>query len=376
MWWDDDSRTATCLSCAGAMGLLDTAGAPAAPAEPAPDPEPLPPLRTAQNVIDEAMAGERSPLLAEDLFDTVGTSGAVPDRRPDLDEAAALGALFEPEPGPTDRNLGAEDDRETEAELEAEPTSGPDPDEVRGEAVTELSAPRRFTVAPLSARRFTSHGAAAIDAVEDRDVDRPQHVQSAADLISRLRSASSMPTRRFGDDLLVERPDPSVNRGPVDDSPVTAALEAARIHGLEVIHRIDVGGGPIDHLVVAVNGVWAVTEERELTGLLAKRDLGDWFTADARLYVGEDDRTDLVASARDRAAAVRQLLSTTAYATVPVRPVVCFGDVAPGWVSDPFVVGAVSVTWRAHLVEPMLDPVLLDGDRRTDLVSLLAAAAA
>ena len=50
--------------------------------------------------------------------------------------------------------------------------------------------------------------------------------------------------------------------------------------------------------MVAVNGLWTVVEEENLTGTSEKRDLGDWFTADARLYIGDDDRTDLIRRAR------------------------------------------------------------------------------
>ena len=52
------------------------------------------------------------------------------------------------------------------------------------------------------------------------------------------------------------------------------------------------------------------------------------------------------------------ILASGPFAAVSIRPVVCFGTVPPGWVQQPFVVDGVSVTWRNHLVEPMLDPVL------------------
>jgi len=291
------------------------------------------------------------------------------------------------EPSPSTSGPPPGDDPEDEPT----PAAPAAPAAVDDDRVTPLRSSRRLTPPLVAVRRFSSEGSTAIDADADADAapadggdpgpdaDPAVHVQSAADLISRLRSvtARTLPTGHHRDPLLVERPDALVERGPIDDSPVTRVLEAARIHGLEVLHGIELDGvDRIDHLIVAVNGIWVVQEERTLTGLLDKRDLGDWFTADARLYIGEHDRTDLVVETRDRAEALRRFLAPTPHFEVPSRPVVCFGDVAPGWVTEPFVLGGVSVTWRTHLVEPMLDPVLLDRDTRSELVHLFADAAA
>ena len=71
-----------------------------------------------------------------------------------------------------------------------------------------------------------------------------------------------------------EEPEPAeteLDRGDMGEGRVGQTLEAARIHGLEVLHGFDVASGvqPIDHLVIAVNGLWVIRAQDVLTGRLA-----------------------------------------------------------------------------------------------------------
>ncbi len=166
-----------------------------------------------------------------------------------------------------------------------------------------------------------------------------------------------------------------IRRGDVGEGRVGQTLEGARIQGLEVLHgvRLTAGTGVIDHLVVSANGLWVVGAVPVLDGRLERRDLGDWFNADPRLFVADDDRSELVAVVRRQVEAATAVLARGSFSDIPVRGVLCFGSVQPGWVKQPFVLDGVSVTWRSKLVEPMLSPVLVDLRSRTALLHALAA---
>lgn len=329
VWWDDAAASATCLSCARMEGLLESPSIPIELVEGAA--EAVPAVPEADDDVVRPLVGRGSGLKVVPV-----ASAARPPLPP-------------------------------------------------REKVTQLHAVRSGAHDVPDARGFSSEGATAIDRVEADDEDESvvedsaeaRHVQSATGLIGRLRTATHEPLHTgHGESLVVERPEAGIDRGPIGDDRVTRTLEAARIHGVEVFHRRTITGVAVDHLVVAVTGIWVVVGIESLTGRLSKRDLGDWFNADARLFIGEDDRTNLLVSAREQAEAVRVMLSEAGTPTVPVRPVVCFGNVPPAWVCDPFVVGEVSVTWRNHLVEPMLDPVMIGRQERDELVRVVVAASA
>ncbi|MBX3286978.1 MAG: NERD domain-containing protein, partial [Actinobacteria bacterium] len=167
-----------------------------------------------------------------------------------------------------------------------------------------------------------------------------------------------------------------LDRGDMGEGRVGQTLEGARVHGLEVVHglRVEPGMHPIGHLVVAVNGLWVVDAVDVLAGKLERRDEGDWFTADPRLHIGGQDHTALVAAVREKVEAVNRLLARTDFTDIPVRGVLCFGSVQPGWITEPFVLDGVAITWRRKLVEPMLDPVLVDQQSRSALLNLLVDA--
>ena len=160
-----------------------------------------------------------------------------------------------------------------------------------------------------------------------------------------------------------------LDRGDMGEGRIGQMLEAARIHGIEVLHGLCMGPARVvvDHLVIAANGVWVVDAVPALEGKLERRDLGDWFTSDPRLYVAGSDRSDLLAASQQQTSGVASLLQTSEFEAVVVRGVLCFETVQPGWVTAPFVLDGTTVTWRRHLVEPMLTPVILGTEIRQSL---------
>jgi hypothetical protein len=151
-------------------------------------------------------------------------------------------------------------------------------------------------------------------------------------------------------ELAVGRPEP-VDR-------VGAVLRAAESRGLVWLPgRQTPGGFVVDHLAVSPNGIWVVGAEPSPSGRVDKRDIGDWFTPEPRLYVGDDDRTHAVRRLEQADEALGRVLRDTALGSVPRFKVLCFDDTLPGWLDRPFPFDEVWVTWSHHLVEPMLATV-------------------
>lgn len=165
-----------------------------------------------------------------------------------------------------------------------------------------------------------------------------------------------------------------LDRGDMGEGRIGQTLEAARIHGIEVLHGLRLGPitEVVDHLVIATNGVWVVNAVPALEGKLERRDVGDWFTADQRLFVADKDRSDLILESQNRTARVSAVVQASPFPDVVVRGVLCFESVQPGWVTAPFVLGGIAVTWRRQLVEPMLTPVVLTPATRVALTRYFA----
>lgn len=408
----------TCLTCARIDGLPVDAPPPVAPPAPAPVAAPPAPP-TASPAAPPAPPTPVAPARAEDAplarRPPRPDPGPAPTAEPPLarprpeDPVAPPAARRQPPLAPTP----AVDDgarRRLGTVLVADPAPA-DPVAPPAAATTPPPAPpvapAPVPPAPAAAAAPTpappvvpAPGPATRPPLATRTPDR--HVQSAVGLIGRLRAVQDQanaaaaqppapapatppapaptrapaPARRAAP---AESPGPlgtgrSRDRGPVDDRVVGRTLEAARVHGIEVLHgRPLTDGTTVDHTVVGVNGIWVVRVGPELTDRLDKRDLGDWFTSDPRLFVGDVDRSDLIEDVRHQADLLRTWLATTALADVPIRPAVAFATAPPGPPLDPFTVAGVAVTWRHRLVEPMLDPVLLDRASREDIVDFLLA---
>jgi len=256
-------------------------------------------------------------------------------------------------------------------------------------ADTALVAPDGVSAEALGSDLAVEDAAAAAAAAalhHDLDPGSSRNVGEGGELLAPAPPAVSVPNGRRAVDLMgPPRPAPGLrtpevpaellDRGDVGEGRVGQALEEARASGLEVIHGVltEPGLAPIDHLVIAVNGVWVVDAVDQLTGKLERRDEGDWFTADPRLHIGGEDHTPLIAAVRDKVDAVARLLARSDFTDIPVRGVVCFGSVQPGWITEPFVLDGVAVTWRRKLVEPLLDPILIDQPSRNALLQQIVA---
>lgn len=279
------------------------------------------------------------------------------------------------------------------ADVEPEPEPEPQP-EVKVDPEPEVSAASDNSVPrphPVGEQSHKEHHQPVVDGAPPAAAPTPRSrqplpasaisdAQRGAGLIGRLRAVQHRPgsaRSALGDSVVVERPMTDTierDRGDVGDSSVAETLERARIHGIEVLHgyRFD-PHMTIDHLVLGTNGIWVVKNGPAIETPIGRMDLGDWFTSDPRLFVGEEDRSDLLEEARLNAEAVRNTLSATRNADIPIRPAVCFPETPPGSATEPFTVGGVLVTWRNRVTEMMLEPVLIDQGTRHELVEFLLA---
>jgi hypothetical protein len=135
-----------------------------------------------------------------------------------------------------------------------------------------------------------------------------------------------------------------------------------------------VGGrvGVVDHLVVAPNGIWVVATAPEPIGRVERRDQGDWFTPDPRLYVAGVDASPLLEQAVASFRAVDEAVAGGPLANVARFGVLCFVDAAPAWFAQPFTLADITVTWRRHLLEPMLGATVYGPPTRLELARFLA----
>ena len=145
---------------------------------------------------------------------------------------------------------------------------------------------------------------------------------------------------------------------PTDE--VGRVLLAAENRGLVWLGpRTTPDGQSIDHVALSPNGLWLVRVEAPPSGRVERRDLGDWFTPEPRLFVGGLDRTDVVGRCGAGEASVARALLASPLEAIPRYQVLCFDDAPPGWLERPFEFQEVWVTWSRHLVEPMLATVHL-----------------
>jgi hypothetical protein len=164
------------------------------------------------------------------------------------------------------------------------------------------------------------------------------------------------------------------DQGAVGEERVGTFLEESRPKGIEVLHdrRIPGSKANIDHLVVAPSGIWIVDAKRYLSGRLERRDVGGWRTTDMRLYVGNRDKTVLLDGVHKQVAHVCEAMIGTPFETVPVRGALCFVEIEVGWFAKPFMIRDIYVTWRKYLLDPMLEPAILDEPARILMARHLA----
>ena len=125
-----------------------------------------------------------------------------------------------------------------------------------------------------------------------------------------------------------------------------AQFDTYRKHGIAVLHdrRIPQSRANIDHLLISTAGVFVVDAKR-YRGKVERRDVGGLFRSDVRLYVDGRDRTKVVRGLCRQVAAVKEALAPSAYARVPVTPVVCFVDAEWNLFARPIEINGVQIVW-------------------------------
>jgi hypothetical protein len=141
-------------------------------------------------------------------------------------------------------------------------------------------------------------------------------------------------------------------KGAVGEEALGARLNKLASERLVVLHdrRIPGSRANIDHIAVTPGGVFVI-DAKHYSGRVERRDLGEWFRTDLRLYVGRRDCTKLVLGSEDQAEVVRDAVVPLGFADIPVRPVLCFLGAEWGMFASPFKHGSVLVTWPKFLYE-------------------------
>jgi hypothetical protein len=132
--------------------------------------------------------------------------------------------------------------------------------------------------------------------------------------------------------------------------------------------RIPGSRANIDLLAVAPSGIWVVDAKR-WSGKVELRDVGGWFAADRRLFVGGRDRSRDVEGLGRQMIAVCRAVSDPA---VPVVPALCVVGGAWGWCPRPFRYRGAWVSWPEPLAELLLRPGPLTAERRGALAAALS----
>ncbi len=112
-----------------------------------------------------------------------------------------------------------------------------------------------------------------------------------------------------------------------------------------------------DHVAVTPSGVWVI-DAKWCEGLVAKKDVGGWFSTDERLFVGRRDCSKLIEGTTRQVKVVSAALGLN-WAQLPVYPLLCFVGAEWGWFAKPFVLGVVTVAWPKATAEILRRPGLL-----------------
>lgn len=144
----------------------------------------------------------------------------------------------------------------------------------------------------------------------------------------------------------------SWKKGAAGEEALGARLNELADERRVVLHdrRVPGSRANIDHIVVAPTGI-LVIDAKHYGGQVERRNVGNIFRKDVRVYVGPRDCTELVQGSEDQAEVVRDALSSLGFADVPARPVLCFIGAEWGLFASPFKVGHVLVTWPKFLCE-------------------------
>lgn len=362
---------------------------------------------TADPVTGPPSAGAEVP-SAPDRPDTGDVSGrSNTSEEPDQpDESSEVATPATPDDGAvasaaersTSGRSGASSRSEEAAETDvAARSSGGDDENAETVEATETSASADNADATAEAdEEAESAQAAEIDDPDDRSGDEgSDRVTGPGPLVAELPFADGGAPLAWKGDLFqgppvsaptrpqtVEKPSVSLkftavlgtlarNRAEPNDR-IGTALRAAEDRGLIWMPgRRTPGGFVVDHLTVTPNGIWVIAAEPSPSGRVEKRDVGDWFTPEPRLFVGDDDHTHAIRRIESVDDSVRRAVRGTIAADIPRYKVISFVDSPPGWLDRPFPFDDVWVTWSHHLVEPMLSTVTYQRDEVAEMAEVL-----
>jgi hypothetical protein len=163
-------------------------------------------------------------------------------------------------------------------------------------------------------------------------------------------------------------------KGAGGEEALGARLNDLAAERLVVLHdrRIPGSRANIDHLAVTPGGVFVI-DAKYYSGRLEKRNLGNIFRSDVRLYVGRRDCSKLVHGVEDQAEVVRDALRPAGFVDVPVRPVLCFMGAEWGLFASPFKLGSVLVTHPKFLYELLKKDAEVETAAIQDAARTLAA---
>jgi hypothetical protein len=167
----------------------------------------------------------------------------------------------------------------------------------------------------------------------------------------------------------------SWGKGAAGEEALGARLDALAAERLVVLHdrRIPGSRANIDHVAVTPGGVFVI-DAKHYSGRVEKRNLGNIFRWDVRVYVGRRDCTKLVHRAEDQAEVARDALRPAGFLDVPIRPVLCFIGAEWGLFPSPFKLGGVLVTFPKFLYELLAKEAEVETAAIQDAARALAAA--
>lgn len=129
--------------------------------------------------------------------------------------------------------------------------------------------------------------------------------------------------------------------------------------------------GNIDHLAVASSGIWVI-DAKQYKGRVERRDVGKFFTADVRLYVGGRDQSRLVQGMRWQHDAVVAALEDFDGTNVPVHLALTFVDAEWSLLRRPIKFGDVTVVWPNKLADLIAAPGPVPPELVADLARIVA----
>lgn len=241
--------------------------------------------------------------------------------------------------------------------------SDPDEPEILSASPTDTEAPAVGATAAAVESVLTVDGEAGASARREGERRRTRREQ---------RTMNAHP--RLGKLILAVSDEPqsvrSWSTGAVGEETLGAKLNKHASQRRVMLHdrRIPGSKANIDHVAVTPGGVFVI-DAKHYSGQVEKRNLGNIFRSDVRLYVGRRECTKLLHGVEDQAEVVRDALAPLGFSGIPVRPVLCFVAAEWGFFASPFKLGSVLVTHPKFLQE------LLQKDAEVETAAIQETAA-